>query len=80
MDGVLEFHGRLSRVDKRPANPGAYCLQFQLHGHQKGGGKRDRVYWEETLDNIQVAAGGFYRVILGRTAPVPANALARGGG
>ena len=62
MDGVLEFHGRLARADKRPANPGRYRLQFQLHNQEKIGGKRDRVFWEETLEARNVAAAAEYIV------------------
>ena len=73
MGGLLEFHGRLSRSDKRPANPGAYSLLFQLHGQSRTGAKRDKVYWEETLDSVQVSPGGFYRVVLGRSEPLPSK-------
>jgi hypothetical protein len=70
MGGVVEFHGRLSRADKRPANPGDYNLLFRLHGHSRIGAKRDKVYWEESLERVPVSPGGFYRVVLGRSAPM----------
>ncbi len=73
MGGVLEFHGRLSRADKRPANPGDYKLVFRLHGHSRVGAKRDKVYWEESLERVPISPGGFYRVVLGRSAPLLAK-------
>ena len=78
MQGLLEFHGRLSRSDKRPANPGAYSLLFQLHGQSRIGAKRDKVYWQETLEGVQISPGGFYRVVLGRSEPLPAKIFAPG--
>jgi hypothetical protein len=78
MQGLLEFHGRLSRSDKRPANPGAYSLLFQLHGQSRAGGKRDRVYWQETLEGVEISPGGFYRVVLGRSEPMAAKVFAPG--
>ena len=77
MQGLIEFQGRLSRADKRPANPGSYCLQFQLHGQARDS-KRDKVYWEEVLESVEVAPGGFYRVVLGRTQPVNGKVFGRG--
>ena len=77
MQGLLEFHGRLSRSDKRPANPGSYCLQFQLHGQARAS-QRDKVYWEEVLDAVDVAPGGFYQVVLGRKAPLDGSMFSRG--
>ena len=78
MDSLIEFHGRLSRGDKRPANPGGYCLQFQLHGHQKSGSRRDKVYWEEVLEDVDVSPGGFYRVVLGQKIPVDSKMFTHG--
>jgi hypothetical protein len=78
MHGLLEFHGRLSRSDKRPANPGSYSLLFQLHGHSRSGAKRDKVYWEETLHEVEIAPGGFYRVVLGRAEQVPPKIFSTG--
>ena len=77
MQGLLEFHGRLSRSDKRPANPGSYCLQFQLHGQARAS-QRDKVYWEEVLDTVDVAPGGFYQVVLGRKVPLDGSMFSRG--
>jgi len=77
MQGLFEFQGRLSRADKRPANPGSYCLQFQLHGQARDS-KRDKVYWEEVLESVEVAPGGFYRVVLGRSQPVDGKVFGRG--
>jgi hypothetical protein len=78
MNSLIEFHGRLSRGDKRPANPGGYCLQFQLHGHQKSGSQRDKVYWEEVLEDVTVSPGGFYRVVLGQKLPVDSKMFTHG--
>jgi len=77
MQGLLEFHGRLCRSDKRPANPGNYCLQFQLHGQARPG-QRDKVYWEEVLDTVEISPGGFYQVVLGRKAPIDGTMFSRG--
>ncbi|MEC8192942.1 MAG: hypothetical protein VX944_07065 [Myxococcota bacterium] len=77
MQGLLEFQGRLTRSDKRPANPGSYCLQFQLHGQPRDS-KRDKVHWEEVLEAVDVAPGGFFRVVLGRTTPFAESMFGRG--
>ena len=77
MQGLLEFHGRLSRSDKRPANPGNYRLQFQLHGQARAS-QRDKIYWEEVLDTVDVAPGGFFRVVLGRKVPIDGSMFSRG--
>ena len=77
MQGLLEFHGRLSRSDKRPANPGSYCLQFQLHGQARAS-QRDKIYWEEVHDTVDVAPGGFYQVVLGRKVPLDGTMFSRG--
>ena len=61
MHGVIEFHGRLSRSDKRPANPGRYDMLFQLHPTEESNAS----LWSETVRGIEVAAGGFYHVLLG---------------
>lgn len=77
MQGLLEYQGRLTRSDKRPANPGSYCLQFQLHGQPRES-KRDKVHWEEVVENVDVSPGGFFRVILGRSNPVDETMFGRG--
>lgn len=77
MQGRFEFHGRLSRSDKRPANPGLYHLQFQLHGQPRAS-QRDKLYWEEVLESVDVSPGGFYRVVLGQSTPVEPNVFSRG--
>ncbi len=77
MQGRFEFSGRLCRSDKRPANPGLYQLQFQLHGQPKDG-QRDKVYWEEVLEKVEVAPGGFYSVVLGQQEPVDPATFSRG--
>ncbi len=77
MQGLLEFQGRLCRSDKRPANPGNYCLQFQLHGQSRAG-QRDKVYWEEVLDTVEVSPGGFFQVVLGRKFPIDSTMFSRG--
>lgn len=69
MSTLIEFHGRLSRSDKRPANPGRYDLLFQLHPTAEGAA----VLWSETLKDIDVAPGGFYYVILGQMTPLSSN-------
>lgn len=77
MQGLLEFQGRLSRSDKRPANPGSYCLQFQLHGQPRDS-KRDKVHWEEVIEVVDVAPGGFFRVVLGRKTAFEESMFGRG--
>ncbi len=77
MQGLLEFQGRLSRSDKRPANPGTYCLQFQLHGQPRES-KRDKIHWEEVVETVEVAPGGFFRVVLGRKVPFEESMFGRG--
>jgi len=62
----VEVLGRLPRSDKRPANPGKYDLQFQLHATQTGKAH----LWAETLCGVDVMPGGFYRVVLGQSAPL----------
>lgn len=69
MFSLLEFHGRLSRSDKRPANPGRYDLLFQLHASAEGGSG----LWSETLKGVDVAPGGFYYVVLGQKTPLTAS-------
>lgn len=59
---LIEFHGRLSRSDKRPANPGRYDLLFQLHASSDSAA----TLWSETLKGVDVAPGGFYYVTLGQ--------------
>jgi len=77
MQGLLEFQGRLTRSDKRPANPGSYCLQFQLHGQPRAS-KRDKVHWEEVVENVEVSPGGFFRVVLGRSHAFEESMFGRG--
>ena len=77
MQGRFEFHGRLCRSDKRPANPGVYHLQFQLHGQPRDS-QRDKLYWEEVIEKVEVVPGGFYRVVLGQTVPVDPATFSRG--
>ncbi len=66
MAQVLEFSGRLTRSDKRPANPGRYDLRFEIHASAADGDP----LWEETVRGVDVVPGGFYRVVLGRTTPM----------
>jgi len=66
---VMEFSGRLTRSDKRPANPGRYDLRFELHASM---GDADPL-WEETVRGIDVVPGGFFHVVLGRSAPLSAE-------
>ena len=71
---TLEYHGRLCRVDRRPANPRSYDLLFRLHAGAEG--KETASMWEETQPEVEVAAGGFYSVILGRLSPLRAQLFA----
>lgn len=66
---LIEFHGRLSRSDKRPANPGRYDLLFQLHPSGEGSAS----LWSESLKGVEVAPGGFYYVTLGQKTPLSAS-------
>jgi hypothetical protein len=59
---ALEFHGRLCRADHPPARPGLYDLRFGLHARPDD----HATLWEDEIDAIPVAAGGFYHVVLGR--------------
>ena len=77
MQGRFEFHGRLCRSDKRPANPGLYHLQFQIHGQPRDS-QRDKIYWEEVIEKVEVVPGGFYRVVLGQGEPVDPVIFSRG--
>jgi len=77
MQGRFEFHGRLCRSDKRPANPGQYHLQFQLHGQPRDS-QRDKLYWEEVIEKVEVVPGGFYRVVLGQSVPIEPVVFSRG--
>lgn len=71
---LIEFHGRLSRSDKRPANPGRYDLQFQLHPSADG----NATLWSESLKGVDVAPGGFYYVTLGQRSSLSASLFANG--
>lgn len=71
---LIEFHGRLSRSDKRPANPGRYDLLFQLHPSADGAA----TLWTETQKGIDVAPGGFYYVTLGQRTALAASLFAGG--
>ena len=62
----IEFQGRLSRSDRRPANPGQYDLHFQLYPKPRSG----QVLWSETISQVEVCSGGFFSVILGQTTPM----------
>ena len=65
MAHVIEYQGRLPRSDKRPANPGTYDLQFDLWTASTGG---ERI-WSERIREVEVAPGGFFRVVLGLDEP-----------
>lgn len=65
----ITFHGRLSRRDGRPANPGAYSLRFRLHADASTG----RSNWQEDQDGVDVGAGGFFSVVLGVVNPLRAD-------
>jgi hypothetical protein len=66
MYGVVEHHGRLSRADGRPANPGTYHLRFTFHATPEG----LECLWEENLRSVTVSSGGFYHVLLGQEDPI----------
>lgn len=69
MHSGIEFHGRLSRSDRRPANPGQYELLFQLFPKATS----RRVLWSETLSDVEVRSGGFFDVVLGTLSPISAS-------
>ena len=66
MDSLIEFHGRLPRADKRPANPGRYDILFRLHSRAQG----EKPIWSEKLESVDVLPGGFFRVVLGQETPI----------
>lgn len=68
MAQVMEFSGRLSRSDKRPANPGSYDLRFGIHASVGD----DDPLWEEIVRGVDVVPGGFFHVVLGRSLPLEA--------
>ncbi len=83
MASLIEFHGRLFRVGssvepvrtaqgrriERTADPGLYDLRIALHA-----GRDDSVaLWSEAHDDVPVAVGGFFGVVLGEREPVPAG-------
>lgn len=72
MQPKVEFRGRLSRSDRRPANPGRYALLFQLFPAEQS----RRVLWSETHDKVEVRAGGFYDIVLGTQAPLEPRVFA----
>lgn len=63
---AIEFHGRLCRADGRPANPGVYELQFRLHPGREG----EATLWEEVVNDVPVAPGGYYHTVLGLAHPL----------
>lgn len=65
----IEYHGRLTRTDGRPANPGTYTLKFALHSDER----TRRTSWTEEVRNVTVNSGGFFSVILGLTIPMKAD-------
>ncbi len=65
----ITFHGRLSRRDGRPANPGTYTLRFALHADSVTG----RSNWQEDQDGVNVGPGGFFSVVLGSVYPLRAD-------
>lgn len=71
---AIEFHGRLQRSDGRPVNPGRYDLLFRLHDGIAG----DGAAWTEQLNDVAVAAGGFFHVVLGRDQPLRSQHFADG--
>jgi hypothetical protein len=70
----VEFHGRLCRRDGRPASPGKYRLYFSLHRDDKA----KTELWNEIVDEVQVAPGGFYHVLLGAVAPIEVQLFSKG--
>ncbi len=65
----ITFHGRLSRRDGRPANPGTYSLRFALHADASTG----RSNWQEDQDGVNIGPGGFFSVVLGIVNPLRAD-------
>jgi hypothetical protein len=74
MQPGIEFHGRLSRSDRRPANPGQYDLTFQIFPKPTS----QRVLWSETIAGVDVRSGGFFDVILGEVSPMSADLFSQG--
>lgn len=74
MAQLIEFSGRLSRSDKRPANPGRYDLRFSIHGSPGD----DEPLWEESVRGVDVVPGGFFHVVLGRTEPLRSDLFHEG--
>lgn len=62
----LEYHGRLCRRDGRPANPGRYELVFSFHADPR----IQRSSWSETQQDVEIAPGGFFHVVLGVQVPI----------
>jgi len=74
MDHSLDHHGRLSRSDKRPANPGRYDLRFDL----RPGRESQASLWHEVIRGVEIAPGGYYNVILGRVNRLSADLFRSG--
>lgn len=66
MAQTMEFSGRLTRSDKRPANPGRYDLQFGIHGTAADAPS----FWQEVVRGVDIVPGGFFKVVLGRGTPL----------
>jgi hypothetical protein len=62
----IEYHGRLTRRDGRPANPGTYSLRFALHSDAR----TRRSSWTEDIEEVEVSPGGFFNVVLGLSEPL----------
>ena len=78
MQGRFEFSRTTLSVRQAPGQSGLYHLQFQLHGQPRDS-QRDKIYWEEVIEKVEVVPGGFYRVILGQTlAEVDPATFSRG--
>ncbi len=73
MASLIEFHGRLLRVEAGTvgpsADPGRYDLRISLHSLRDD----DTPLWAEDHASVPVSAGGYFGVVLGEQRPVPAG-------
>lgn len=66
---LLEFHGRVSRGDGKPAPTGPADLRFALHPHRES----EQILWEETLRAVEITPGGAFHVVLGEGEGIDAT-------
>jgi hypothetical protein len=75
MASLIEFHGRLFRIDPGPtprgtervAEPGRYDLRISLYATREG----EDALWSELHSGVPVSVGGYFGVVLGEQRPVP---------